>query len=471
MASDQDSSTVPGPPCDLLVTGGDVVTMNARREILAGGAVAVAGDRILAVGATSELRERWPGTAELRADGCVVTPGMINAHQHQTGDPLARARIPDDLPPGVSIDSWAIPLHAAHTGDDDELSALLTCAENLRNGVTTVVEAGTVAHPHRVAHAMRTVGVRGTVGAWGWDVPGAPFAAPAPQVLERLGEVIETYPAGGRVEGWVTLVGHGLASDELLSGAAELARSAGTRMTMHLSPSQSDPEHYLRTSGRRPVLHLEHLGVLGPHLLLAHAVWLDGAEVEAVLASRTAVAYCPWAYLRLGQGVTRAGRHAELFERGGRLALGTDSGNAGDSSDILRTAALAAGLAKDMGADPTGIGAAEALELATVRGAEAVGMADRIGSLEPGKYADLVVHETTGPQWTPRGDIAHQLVWSSDGRSVRDVLVGGRIVVRDHACTEVDENTLRADAARASADLLSRSGVPARSRWPVLSAR
>ncbi|MFI6284283.1 amidohydrolase family protein [Streptomyces sp. NPDC051018] len=476
MVSDHDPSAGHDPGADrgtrpdLLVTGGDVVTMNARREVLAGGTVAVAGDRVLAVGATSALRARWPGTRELRADGCVVTPGMVNAHQHQTGDPLARARIPDDLPPGASVDSWAVPLHAAHTGDDDELSALLVCAENVRNGVTTVVEAGTVAHPHRVADAMRAVGVRGTIGAWGWDVPGAPFGAPAPRVLERLGRLLESYPPGGRVEGWVTLVGHGLASDALLSGAAELARSTGARMTMHLSPSEADPRHYLRATGRRPVLHLEHLGVLGPRLLLAHAVYLDDAEVEAVLASRTAVAYCPWAYLRLGQGVTRAGRHAELFERGGRLALGTDSGNAGDSSDILRTAALAAGLAKDMRADPTGLGAAEALELATIRGAEAVGMADRIGSLEPGKYADLVVHGTARPEWTPRGDIAHQLVWSADGRSVRDVLVGGRIVVRDHVCTGVDESVLRADAARRAPELLSRSGVPARPRWPVLPA-
>lgn len=178
MVSEQEPHGPPPERPDLLVTGGDVVTMNARREILAGGAVAVAGERVLAVGATSALRERWPGTPELSADGCVVTPGLVNAHQHHTGDPLARARIPDDLPPGASVGSWAIPLHRAHTAADDGLSALLTCVENLRNGVTTVVEAGTVAHPHRVADALRTAGIRGTVGTWGWDVPGAPFAAP-----------------------------------------------------------------------------------------------------------------------------------------------------------------------------------------------------------------------------------------------------------------------------------------------------
>lgn len=455
---------------DLLVVGGDVVTMNARREVLLGGTVAVAGERILAVGATGELRARWPGTPEWDASDCVVTPGMVNAHLHQTGDPLARARIPDDLPPGASVDTWAVPLHAAHRPDDDELSALLAGVESVRNGVTTIIEAGTVAHPHRVAAAMSEVGVRGGIGAWGWDVPGAPFAAPAAEVLDRLAELVAAYPAGGSVEGWVTLVGHGLASDELLSGAADLARATGARMTMHLSPSGADPDDYLRRTGRRPVLHLAELGVLGPHLLLAHAVWLDDAEVEALLADRTAVAYCPWAYLRLGQGVTQAGRHAALSRRGGRLALGTDAGNAADSADLLRTAALAVGLAKDMAIDPTGPGAAEALEWATIGGAEAVGMADRIGSLEPGKYADLVVHDATGPQWTPRGDIAQQLVWSSDGRSVRDVLIGGRVVVRDHTCVTVDERALRTLAARASTALLARAGVPLRSRWPTLPA-
>lgn len=456
---------------DLLVTGGDVLTMNARREVLAGGAVAVAGDRITEVGATSELRRRWPGVAELDARDCVVLPGLVNAHQHCTGDPLARAAIPDDLPAGESVLGWAVPLHAAHTPDDDELAATLTAVDSLANGVTTIVEAGTVAHPDRVAAGLLAAGARGTVGIWGWDAGSGPFAAPADEVLDRLRTVVERFPAGGQVEGWVTLVGHDLASDALLAGAADLARDRGVGMTMHLSPDAGDAASYLRRTGRRPVTHLRDLGVLGPHVLLAHAVWLDDGEVADLLDTRTAVAYCPWAYLRLGQGVTRAGRHAELVERGGRVALGCDAVNAGDSTDILRAAALAAGLAKDMRVDPTRFGAAEALELATIRGAEAVGMADRIGSLEPGKYADIAVLDTSGPAWTPRGDVVQQLVWSADGRAVRDVLVGGRVVVRDRRVLTVDLDVLRKEAATASAALLARAGVAVRHRWPVVPAR
>ena len=444
--------------------------MNARREVLVGGAVAIAGNRIAAVGSTSALRAAHPGAAELDASECIVTPGLINAHQHHTGDPLVRSCIPDLLSSAESIFSWAVPLHAAHTGDDDELSAALTAAQSALCGVTTLVEAGTVADPQRVAAGMEAVGVRGTVGTWGWDIDGAPFAAAADEVLDRQRAVLAGHPAGGLIEGWVTLVGHDLASDELLVGAADLARTAGCGMTMHISPTSSDPESYLHHRGARPLVHFDRLGILGRHLLLAHAVWLDDAEVELVLDTETAIAYCPWAYLRLGQGVTVAGRHLELARRGGRLALGCDAGNAGDLPDVLRTAALAAGLARDMIVDPEGFGAHHAFELATVRGAEAIGKGAEIGSLETGKLADVVIFDCEASALTPRGDVALQLVWGSDGRDVRDVFVGGRPVVRDGRCTTVDVADLRRAAAEAQHDLLRRAGIEVPHTWPQVPA-
>ena len=452
---------------DLLVAGGEVVTMDPVRRVLSGGTVAVAGGVIVAVGRTGELRAAHPEAVVIDATGCVVTPGLVNAHQHLTGDPLVRCCIPDRLAPGASITEWAVPLHAAHSADDDELAATTTAIESLRYGVTTVVEAGTVAHPARVAAGMTRAGLRGTIGTWGWDVGDGPYAAPADEVLDRQREVLDAFPVGGLVEGWVTLVGHSFASDALLVGAAALARSRGIGMTLHLSPSSADPADYLARTGRRPVVHLESLGVLGPHLLIAHGVWLDDVEIEALLSTRSAVAYCPWAYLRLGQGVTRAGRHAELVERGGRVALGCDSANAGDLADILRAAALAAGLARDARLAPERFGADTAFELATIAGAEAIGMGARIGSIEPGKRADLVVHDTRSPAWTPIGDLAHQLVWGTDGRSVRDVVVDGRVVVRDGRCTTVDEAALRAEAQAAQRALLARAGITLRPTWPT----
>ena len=456
---------------DLIISGGDVVTMNATRQVLVGGSVAVSDGLIAAVGSTRDLRAAHPDAVVIDATDCVVTPGMINAHQHLTGDPLVRSCIPDLLAPGVSIFGWSVPIHAEHTAVDDELSATLSAIESAQNGVTTVVEAGTVAHPDRVAKAMQSVGIRGTIGTWGWDIEQGPFIGTVSEVLERQQAVIDGFPPGGLVEGWVTLVGHDLASDELLAGAADLARSAGTGMTMHLSPTSSDPERYLERTGKRPVTHLNDLGVLGPHLLLAHGVWLDDEEIDLVLATRTAIAYCPWAYLRLGQGVTRVGRHAEIVERGGRVALGCDAANAGDVADILRAAALAAGIARDGRIDPQRFGAHQVFELATIAGAEAIGMADRIGSLEVGKQADIVVHDATNWGWSPRGDVGLQLVWGTDGRSVRDVFVAGNPVIRDGACVTVDAPEVRRSAQAQQTSLLARAGITIPHQWPHVDAR
>jgi 5-methylthioadenosine/S-adenosylhomocysteine deaminase len=459
-------ATQPAP--ELIVAGGQVVTMDPERTVLLDAAVVVADGTIIEILDRQTAMVRHPGARVIGGSDRVVTPGFVDAHQHLTGDRLIRSSIPDDLPPGAAIFSWAVPVHEHHSEDDDELSATLACVEAVSHGATTIVEAGTVAHPERVAAAMQTVGLRGTVGTWGWDVEDAPFAGPADEVLDRQRAVLDAFPPGGLVTGWVTLVGHDLMSDALVAGASALARHRGVGLTFHLSPSASDAAAYLARTGRRPVVHLHGLGVLGRHVLVAHGVHLDDEELDIVLRTETAIAACPWAYLRLGQGVTTAGRHAELAGAGGRIAVGCDSENAGDLIDPLRAAALLAGLAKDTHADPTWFGAHDALELLTIRGAEAIGMDDVIGSLEVGKRADLVVHGD-GPSWSPPGhDPALQLVWGSDGRSVRDVVVDGRVVVRDGRCTTVDSDSLRAAAVEAGAALLRRAGLSATTRWPLV---
>lgn len=440
----------------LLVRGGDVVTVDGDRRTIADGAVAVSGELIVAVGTWAELRAAYPGAAVIGDAESLVTPGYINAHQHLTGDRLVHSCIPDAIDSEEAIFGWAVPVHSAHTGDDDELSATLGAIEAVTNGITCTIEAGTVAHPDRVAGAVRAVGMRATIGQWGWDVADVPFSAPAPEVLERHAALLDRLPPGGLVEGWVTLVGHDLMSDELVAGASRLARDRGVGLTFHLSPHSGDPASYLSRTGRRPFVHLDELGVLGPHVLVAHAVHLDDEEIEVVLRTDTAIASCPWAYLRLAQGMTAAGRHGELLTRGARLALGCDAENAGDAVDILRAATLFIGLARDRAVDPFAFTAHDGLALATIGGAHAIGKGDLIGSIEVGKQADLVVHDRSGPQFVPRStDPVLQLMWASDGRSVSGVVIAGRQVVSDGRCVTVDLDALRDEAARRRAYFLA----------------
>lgn len=452
---------------DWVITG-DIVTMDAERSIITGGAVAVADGKIAAVGKADDIRAQYPDAPERGSADSLVVPGFVNAHQHLTADRLVASAIPDDLPPGAAIFEWIVPVHEHVTGDDDELAATLGLMEAAANGITTTIDAGTVAHPDRVAQAMEAVGVRGAIGRWGSDADGLPQSAPAPEVVDAQRDLIERYPPGRLVEASVTLVGHDLMSDDLVTATADLARLTRRRLSFHLSPTPDDAARYLERTGHRPLIHLDRLGVLGSNVLVGHAVHIDGDELGALLRTGTAVASCPWAYLRLGQGMTERFAHLELWRRGGRLALGCDTENAGDAVDGLRAAALFAGLAKDTAADPTGFGAHHAFELLTIAGAEAVGMADRIGSLEAGKAADIVVIDRSGIQWLPPSpDPILQLVWAGGGRSVTDVLVDGRLVVDGGRCTTVDADSLRSEARQAAQRLVDRAGISPRSRWPL----
>ena len=443
------------------IVRGTIVTMDPARTVIGDGAVVVVGRTIAAVGSFADLSGQHPGATVTGSAQDVVTPGYVNAHQHVTGDRLIHSCIPDAIDSQEAIFGWAVPIHSAHTGDDDELSASLAAVEALTNGVTCTLEAGTVAHPDRVAAALQRAGMRAMLGQWGWDVDDAPFAAPADEVLDRQRRMLDLLPPGdGLVEAWVTLVGHDLMSDDLVARASALARERDVGITFHMSPHGNDAVSYVARTGRRPLLHLDDLGVLGRHVVIAHGVHLDDAEVEVVLRTETAIAACPWAYLRLAQGVTVAGRHGELFRRGGRLALGCDAENAGDAVDILRAAALFVGLERDRTMDAFSITGHHGLELATIRGAEAIGKADSIGSLEAGKQADIVVHDTRGPQWLPLStDPVLQLIWASDGRSVRDVFVAGRQVIADGRCTTVDVDGLRTEATSRRDFLLRTRGA------------
>jgi 5-methylthioadenosine/S-adenosylhomocysteine deaminase len=164
-------------------------------------------------------------------------------------------------------------------------------------------------------------------------------------------------------------------------------------------------------------------------------------------------------------------RHLALHRAGVAVGLGCDSPNANDGVDILDAARLFVGVAKDAAIDPTCASAYDGLEMATLGGAAAAGLGDTIGSLEVGKAADLVVHDGRAAQWRPRGNPVQQLVWAAQGRTVRDVLVDGRVVVRDGMCTTVDADQLRQQAEEHQAKVLARAGLTIPQRWPVVDGR
>jgi cytosine/adenosine deaminase-related metal-dependent hydrolase len=219
----------------------------------------------------------------------------------------------------------------------------------------------------------------------------------------------------------------------------------------------------------RPTEYLESLGVTGPNVVLAHVLGIDDAEIECMARTGTAAAMCPVTAAKGGRGVGEHGRLPDLVARGVKVALGCDSPNNSNHLDLVRALNMAAIQYKDARQDMRQMPAETALELATLTGAQALGVGDDIGSLEPGKKADLVLFDTQRPEWQALFNPINNLVYNADGRSVHTVIVDGRVVIDAYRQTFVNESRLYARVQEIGERLLARTGVSyPRSRWPIV---
>ena len=233
-----------------------------------------------------------------------------------------------------------------------------------------------------------------------------------------------------------------------------------------MSPAPGDVDWHLARFGRRPVEHLADLGVLGPNVVITHLVHVDDSEIGLLAGTGTSVAHCPTTALKVAYGITQVGKFPEMVAAGINVGIGTDGNNASNYSDLMRATYLVAGLFKDARRDPTIFPAEQAYEMATLNGAKAMGLQDEIGSLEAGKKADLVFHDTNRPEWRPLLNVANQLVWSADGRGVHSVWVDGKRVVDNYRCTTIDEERFYAQVQESAEKIIARSGLPDKAKWP-----
>ncbi len=456
---------------DTIVRGWQVVTMNEHRDIIRDGAVAIDGGRIVAVDKASVIDAEYEASREVGGDRFVVTPGMVNGHIHITGEPLTRGYVPDDTPFVENVFMWLCPLYAVHTAEEERLSAKLAAVEMLKSGTTSFLEAGTIRFLDDVIEGLTDVGIRGRVGRWVWDLPPEPsvYQQRTDEAIAHLEGQLDRYPAGpdDRVGAWSTLVGHTTCSDPLWRAARELATDRGVGMSFHMSPAMLDPDGFIAEFGQRPMVHLDELGILAPDVAMTHCVQVDDREVGIIAQRGAHVVHCPTTALKVSYGVTQVGKMPEMKMAGINLAIGTDGNNASNYSDMMRATYLVAGLFKDARQDPQMFPAEMAYEMATLGGARALQMEEHIGSLDVGKHADVVLHDTERPEWRPLLNVMNQLVWSADGRGVHTVLVGGDVVVEDYRMTTVDESALWADAQSAGEAITVRSGLPDKAKYPM----
>lgn len=459
-------------PIDTLVIGGHVVTVNATRDVIRHGAVAIRDGAIIDVGKQTDLEQLYSASKTIGGDSFVVTPGMVNTHIHVTGEPLTRGYVPDDTPFVENVFEWLCPLYSVFTAAEERLSAELAAVEMLKSGTTTFLEAGTIRFLDEVIEGLVDVGIRGRVGKWVWDLPPEPdvYKQNTDESIAFLERQLNDFASvgDGRISASSILVGHTTASDPLWKAARELATEHGTGMSFHMSPAMLDPDGFIENFGHRPMVHLAELGILGPDVAITHCVQVDDQELAIMAEAGVSVAHCPTTALKVSYGVTQVGKFPEMVQAGINVSIGTDGNNASNYSDLMRATYLVAGLFKDARQDPQMFPAEMAYEMATIGGAKAMGLGDSIGSLEIGKRADIVLHDTDRPEWRPLLNVANQLVWSADGRGVHTVLVDGRTVVEDGRMTTIDEETFYGRCQAAGEAITARSGLPDKAKWPVL---
>jgi cytosine/adenosine deaminase-related metal-dependent hydrolase len=452
----------------ILIEHATIITLDAGRRILTDGSVLVEGRDVVQVDPAGAVRPERSPDRIIDGRRRVVLPGFVDTHVHLS-EHLNRGLLLDDIPVDRYLPDWLIPLYSVMTPEEEQVSALLACVEMIRTGTTTFCEAGTLFDVGAVADAVETTGMRAVLGRWSWDRATGPgrMQQTTDSALRENAAMLDAVHgrAGGRIHAWPLLLGFGTCSPALMQGARALAERHGVGWgMMHFA---SHPSR--RTADRIPLAELDALGVLTSRTKLAHMVYVDESDIALLARRGVKISHCPTAGLKHTKGLAAHGRFVEMLDAGVCVSLGGDSGNGSNHFDMLRLMYLAATLYKDARLDVGVMPPERTLEMATRLGAEALLLDDAIGSIEPGKRADLVLYDLDTPEWRPLLNSVNNLVYAASGASVRTVLIDGKVVLDDGRLTTLDERALYERAEVLARRQVARAGLVIHSKWPVIS--
>jgi 5-methylthioadenosine/S-adenosylhomocysteine deaminase len=426
---------------DLIVTNATLVTMDAERRVIGDGAVAVDAGRIVAVGPGSEVGAGFVGRETLDAAGGIALPGLINAHTH-AAMVLFRG-VADDLKLMDWLQRYIFPAEAKNvTADFVRAGTRLAALEMIRSGTTTFVDM--YYFEDQVAEVAKQAGIRAVAGSTIIDFP-APDNKTREEALGYTERFVRRWKNDPLVVPAVAPHSTYIGSPDTLRAADALSRREGVPLLIHLQESPDEQRQIKERYGTTSTAHLRDLGVLRKGVLGAHGVWLSASDRSILLQHDVGVAHCPQSNMKLASGAAPV---REMLAEGLRLGLGTDGAASNNDLDMFEEMLTAALLSKHASDDPTAAPAPKVLEMATLGGARALGMEAELGSLEPGKRADLIVVDTTAPRLHPMFDPVSHLVYATKGADVRHAVIEGRIVMRDRTVLTLDVATVLAESER-----------------------
>lgn len=428
-------------PADWIWSGRYVITMDPQRRVIENGAIAIQGERILAVGTKAEIDAKYQAKQRLDRPEAILAPGLINTHTHAAMS-LFRG-IADDLRLQDWLTKFIFPAEAKNVNPEFvRWGTRLGAMEMLLGGTTTFTDM--YYFEDVVAEAAKEAGMRGVLGETIIGFPVADNKTPADALVYT-----EKFLARFKGDPLVTaaVAPHALYtnSDETLKAARALANKYNAPLVIHLSETKKENDDELAKRHTTPTKTLDTLGVWNGRSVAAHAVWVNEADMAILKARGVGIGHCPSSNMKLASGVAPVTRMLALDMK---VGLGPD-GPAGSNNDfnLFEEMDLAAKLQKVTTMDPQALPATQAIEMATIRGARALGMEKEIGSLEAGKRADVIAVRIDSAHGQPLYDAVSQMVYALKASDVRDVMVNGKPVVRDAKILTLNEQQVLAKAA------------------------
>jgi 5-methylthioadenosine/S-adenosylhomocysteine deaminase len=425
--------------CDVLIEAGWVVPVVPHGVVLENFAVAVQGDRIVAIGPLADMRARFDAAETVSRPGSVVIPGLVNSHTH---NPMTLLRgIADDLPLMEWLHGHIWPVEGAVIGEEFVRDGVtLAIAEMLRGGTTCANE--NYFFPDVQAETYSRFGFRALVGLPVIDFP----TAWAKTSDEYFGKAADVHAAWRHD----ALVGTAMAphapytvSDANFERVRDFALEHDVRMHLHLHETAQEVRDAVAQSGMRPIERLDRLGLIDNRMIAVHMTQLTDAEIALCAERGVCVAHCPESNLKLASGFCPV---CKLQHAGVTFGIGTDGCASNNDLDMVGETRTAALLAKAVADDASALDAASALRAATLGGAITLGLDNRIGSIEPGKQADLACIDLDGLESQPLYHVISQLVYATGRHQVTDVWIAGRAKLRDRVLVGMDLDGIIANA-------------------------
>lgn len=424
---------------DLLVKGGTVVTMDAEFRVIEDGAVAIEGDSIVAVGRRSDLESRFAKSKTIDASGALVLPGMINGHAHAAMS-LFRGIAEDH-----SLDDWLqkyiFPAEARNVTEDFVLwGTRLGVLEMLRGGITTYADM--YYFEDIVARVTKEAGMRAVLGETILDFPAPDNKTPA-AAFAYTQSFIDRWKSDPLITPAIAPHSIYTVSTENLKLAAALARRNGVPILIHVAEAPFESEQSRTKYGVSPVAYLERIGVLGPDVVAAHCIWVDATDIATLVRLGVGSIHNPSSNMKLASGVMPV---VDMLAAGEPVGLATDSAASNNNQDLFQEMNIAAKLQKVTRMDPRALAARQVVEMATIGGARALHMDKKIGSLEVGKQADLILIGTGATHSTPMYNVYSQLVYALNAHDVLTVVIAGEIVMEVRVMKTMDKPGILAKA-------------------------